>query len=85
MIAVQAPTHTQTGRQVLAVVHELGGAVDEASPAHAQRGLPVQPAGLVDDGGQRQTQVGHAGVLPSVLSKGVAQALRAGQSERIKS
>lgn len=67
------------------MLHELSGAMDQASPAHAQCGLPVQPTGLVGDGGQRQTHVRHTGVLPSVLSQGVAQILREGESERTQS
>ena len=81
----QASTNTQTCTKVLAVAEELGGTVDEASPAHAQCGLPVEPAGLIDDGGQRQTQVGCAGVPLSVLSKDVAQVLGEGEPGGIKS
>jgi len=66
------------------MAHELGSAVDEASPAETQCDLPVQPAGRVDGGGQRQTQVSHAGVLLSMLSQDVAHILREGQSAGIK-
>lgn len=73
--------HTQTCCEVLAVLQELGSTVDQPSPAHAQCGLPVQPAGLIDNSGQRQTQVSHAGVLLSMLSQDVAQLLSEGQPE----
>ncbi len=64
------------------MVQELGGAVDQASPAHAQCPLPVQPASLVDVGRQRQTQVCNNEVLLSMLSEDVTQILREGHSER---
>lgn len=47
----------------------------------AQCCLPVQPAGLVDSGGQRQTRVRHTGVLLRMLSQGVTQIPGEGQSE----
>lgn len=67
------------------MVHEVCGAVDQASAAHAQCGLPVQSAGGVDISRQRQTNIGHARVLLSVLSQDVAQILRDSQSAMMRS
>lgn len=64
------------------LLHDLCGAVDQASSEHAQCGLLVLRAGLVEGGGQGQTEVGHARLLLSVLSERVAQLLGECQPER---
>lgn len=71
-----------TSCEVLAFLHETGGAVGQASHAHAQCDLPVKPAGLVGDVGKRQIPVSRTSVLLSVLGQDVAQILAEGQSER---
>lgn len=57
--------------------------MNQASPAHAQRHLPVGAAGLVDGGGHRQEGVADGRVVLSVLRQEVAHIFREGQSGQI--
>lgn len=61
-------SHTLTSCEILAVLHKLSSTVDQPSFAHAQCSLPVQPAGLVGNSRQSQTQVSNTAVFLSMLS-----------------